>query len=86
MSKAKESNENNVVKMEKMEMENVSQKHSVKEVLIGTIEILKSVGSIPLGMNEKYGVPVERSIANLYACVAAMNKAEQEGKDETDAK
>lgn len=62
-------------------MENKEQKFTVKEVIIKTIELLQSVGNVPLGMIETYGLPVERSINNLFLCVQAMERTGQMNKE-----
>lgn len=54
---------------------------TVKEVIRITMNQLLGI-SVPRSLNEQIGVPIDRAIGNLQACLNAIDKAEEEKKEE----
>ena len=59
----------------------MEEKLTVKEVLVITRDILRNIGSIPIGEAEHIGVPVSRAIENLEECIKAINDGEKRAED-----
>jgi hypothetical protein len=63
----------------------MEEKLTIKQVLIITQNILRSIGSVPLEESEHIGVPISNAIRNLSACIDAINENEAREAEEKEA-
>ena len=50
---------------------------TIKQVLIITLDMLRSIGTVPLEESEHIGVPISNAIKNLAVCIDAINEDEK---------
>ena len=55
----------------------MEERFTLKQVLMMTCDMLRGIGSIPIELSERIGVPIDRAIRNLNECVATLNREEK---------
>lgn len=69
----------------------MEERFTIKQVLIITLDMLRSIGSVPLDEVEHIGIPLNTAIRNIDECIKAIQRdearaaeavqKEQEGED-----
>lgn len=55
----------------------MEERFTIKQVLIITLDMLRSIGTVPLEESEHIGVPITRAIRNLEECINAISEDEK---------
>ena len=55
----------------------MEERLTIKQVLIITLDMLRSIGTVPLEESEHIGVPISRAIRNLEECINAISEGEK---------
>ena len=60
----------------------MGEKMTLKEVLIMTRDLLRSIGSVPLDEVEHIGIPLNTAIRNMDECIKAIQRDEARAAEE----
>ena len=55
----------------------MEERLTIKQVLIITLDMLRSIGTVPLEESEHIGVPISNAIKNRAVCIDAINEDEK---------
>ena len=61
----------------------MEEKMTLKDVLIMTRDLLRSIGSVPLDEVEHIGIPLNTAIRNMDECIKAIQRDEARAAEET---
>ena len=60
----------------------MEEKMTLKDVLIMTRDLLRSIGSVPLDEVEHIGIPLNTAIRNMDECIKAIQRDEARAAEE----